>query len=290
MNNIDLDKNVFNNNPSALCPYIDMLLKNKEVFERNNTDDKLRIMFRGHSDANYSLCPSVFRDNNLPKEEQMVSELKRTEPQEFETCSSQFEYLVKMQHYNLPTRLLDVTFNPLVALYFACCDTNKLDKYGMVYTFIDYAHSPDEPCIQRNAMLSAYSGSTPKELAEFFHLDSDLIKPDRTPDKEFLKSFFGENYYAVVPPLNNERIRRQHGAFLLFGLNLDGQSNPFQKEAFCINPPCKIGNSIINGVGILPSWKKQILKELDCMGINQASLFPELEHQAAYIKRKYCGS
>ena len=41
-------------------------------------------------------------------------------PQSFSECKSALDYLVQMQHYELPTRLLDVTTNPLVALYFAC--------------------------------------------------------------------------------------------------------------------------------------------------------------------------
>lgn len=284
MNSFDLDKEIFNNNPSVLGPYLDMLLKNKKAFEKNNADSKLKIMFRGHSDSNFSwFSPRIFRNNDLQKEEEMVYELKRIAPQEFSTCSTQLECLVKMQHYGLPTRLLDVTFSPLVALYFACC--NDQDKLGMVYTIVEKVHLPDEPVINRNALLSTYTGSTYKELAEFFHL-----KPDGTVDKGFLKSFFGERYYAVVPPLNNARIRRQQGAFLLFGLNIEEQSNPFQKEAFDINPPCKINCNLINGIGIPPFLKKQLLKDLDSMGINQAFLFPEFEHQASYIKEKFSDS
>lgn len=289
MNSFDFDKDIFNNNPSASYPYIDMLLKNKKVFEKYNVDSRLKIMFRGHSDSEFCwFSPSIFRNNNLQKEEEMVNELRQIAPQEFAKCSTQLERLVKMQHYGLPTRLLDVTFNPLVALYFACC--NNQDKYGIVYTIVEYVHFPDEPEINRNALLSTYTGSSSKELAEHFNIDSCLIKPDGTPDREFLRGFFGESYYAVIPPLNNVRIQRQQGAFLLFGLKIEEQGNPFQKEAFCINPPCKIGNNIINGAFIPPDWKKQILKDLDSMGINQAFLFPELEHQASYVKEKYSDS
>lgn len=41
-------------------------------------------------------------------------------PHSFSECKSALDYLVQMQHYELPTRLLDVSTNPLVALYFAC--------------------------------------------------------------------------------------------------------------------------------------------------------------------------
>lgn len=41
------------------------------------------------------------------------------------------EFLFLAQHYGLPTRLLDWTYNPLIALYFACC--SNFDKDGIVY-------------------------------------------------------------------------------------------------------------------------------------------------------------
>ena len=47
---------------------------------------------------------------------------------EFSTCTSALDYLVKMQHYGLPTRLLDLTTNPLVALYFACEELQAYDE------------------------------------------------------------------------------------------------------------------------------------------------------------------
>ncbi len=50
---------------------------------------------------------------------------------EFENCKSHKEILSMMQHYGVPTRLLDVTTNALVALYFTCA--SNFDKDGVVY-------------------------------------------------------------------------------------------------------------------------------------------------------------
>lgn len=51
-------------------------------------------------------------------------------PESFSKCNTHLEKLVEMQHYGLPTRLLDITRNPLVALYFAC--ESNYDNYGEV--------------------------------------------------------------------------------------------------------------------------------------------------------------
>lgn len=39
------------------------------------------------------------------------------------------------QHYGIPTNLVDITKNPLIALYFACEDNNEKNEYGFVYLF-----------------------------------------------------------------------------------------------------------------------------------------------------------
>ena len=77
--------------------------------------------YRGHADKDWDLLPSIFRTpNGVEKEHLLFRDMVAHEPQNFSECKSALDYLVQMQHYGLPTRLLDMTTNPLVALYFAC--------------------------------------------------------------------------------------------------------------------------------------------------------------------------
>ncbi len=95
-------------------------------------------MLRGMSDIGYSLIPKVARDWHLGpdilklSEQTLLNQFKiRAIPYISTRPENDWEWLALAQHYGLPTRLLDWTRNPLVALYFACRNNQKSD--GVVY-------------------------------------------------------------------------------------------------------------------------------------------------------------
>ena len=97
-------------------------------------EEGTETFYRGHADEDWRLIPSILRTPNGPwVEHQLFRDMVAHEPQSFSECQSALDHLVQMQHYGLPTRLLDVTMNPLVALYFACEETTPRPTDGAVY-------------------------------------------------------------------------------------------------------------------------------------------------------------
>ena len=83
-------------------------------------------MYRGHSDSNYQCIPSINRTEDFKnKEHVFYHELLTKCPDEFTNINGHLDILSKMQHYGLPTRLLDITANPLIATFFAGEDNSE---------------------------------------------------------------------------------------------------------------------------------------------------------------------
>ncbi|WP_374139161.1 MULTISPECIES: FRG domain-containing protein [unclassified Sphingomonas] len=82
-------------------------------------------VFRGHSKANYDLRPAIGREkhteSSFAKFEESIFSLFKRESAPFIALALQndYEWLALAQHHGLPTRLLDWSFNPFIALYFA---------------------------------------------------------------------------------------------------------------------------------------------------------------------------
>lgn len=275
------------NTIETLTDALQIFLANSAIQKKN--EDNRVLMYRGQANQEFDLSPSIFRNGALNREVLMIRELKRLAPAEFINLGSSLDRLIKMQHYGLPTRLLDITSNPLVALFFACSDESCQDKDGEVIAFYDYFTPPDSSRVDLYAKLSMYEGTTHKDLQHFTSSQESFLDQENEIKRHLLKSYFPEKYLFVSAPMNNERIRRQHGAFLLFGIDVDEQNNPFQRESFNIKEQIiKDHQDGICRSFIVPKQaKKEILNALDVIGINRSFLFPEFEHQATYVKEKY---
>ncbi|AWI09272.1 FRG domain-containing protein [Ereboglobus luteus] len=86
------------------------------------------VFFRGHEIYDWNLQPSVYRNGFKEFECDIYNEALAMCPTDFQDDASAFEKLVRMQHYKVPTRILDITSNPLIALYFACEEYDKIDR------------------------------------------------------------------------------------------------------------------------------------------------------------------
>lgn len=250
------------------------------------------LFFRGHADPNYILRPSVMRTSYLAQNESKIyHELIINCPDDFEKCYTHLEKLVKMQHYGLPTRLLDITRNPLVALYFAC-ESNP-ESYGELILISPENHEikyPQSDTVSILASLPVFTYEKQKELgqlavdssvseSEFNKEASRLIHEVRLEKPAFQSEIKKDDIisnFIVYALKNNERIVNQDGAFILCGLPDGGRSlGEFRYR--------ESGKTIV----ILIDGKKRILEQLEAFSINRAALFPEIECVAEYLKSKY---
>lgn len=254
----------------------------------------VRVYYRGETSKNWRTLPSVFRENSYNSRESFYfHEIQARAPKEFEN-QSHLDKLVTMQHYGAPTRLLDLTSNPLNALYFACEQNKDLHDDGKVMLFpvmpgsISYGDSDKALILSSLAPLSSYEkmnilDEINKSHRNVYDDDCECVylnklfleicseKPAfqrRIKYGDLLTPLF------VQPNMINSRITNQQGAFLLSGLTL----NDDETED-------KIKDRMPKTCFIIPAEKKtSILRELDSIGVNQATIYPNLDKIAGYLK------
>lgn len=241
------------------------------------------VFYRGHADVDFKAVPSIYRKNPetghcyVDYEENLCSDIVRECPSDFERLPTAFDMLVKMQHYTLPTRLLDITENPFVALYFACLQPLTKGNNGEIQIY--FVHKDD---------IVRYSDLQVGALSSISFLPAETIKNAKTkrqigelsnlmriyttqpPFIEGLNDF--NKTLCVLPKKSNPRISRQQGAFFLFGIK-DGDKT--QMSDLDIKPFSLIVDDKKRG---------EILSQLERYAINEKFLFPEIDKVANHLR------
>ncbi len=244
------------------------------------------LLYRGHSNRReFKLIPFVLREQKFKDgEETILRELVASHPAEFSGDSSTLEQLARVQHYSLPTRLLDITWNPLVSLYFAAKHHSNITGEVVIFRIkkrnVKFFDSDTVSCVanlahlkleEKDAINFALAGndfnSQPPidRLLQFIRVEKPHFRAGINP--AHLKTVL-----CVKPKKNNPRLLAQSGAFLIFGLTGSLDTSPVPEIA-------------IERIQISGRKKPDIVRELDRMGINDSTMFPEIEKAALYIRQ-----
>lgn len=280
----------------TVAEYLEYLTNIKSTLSLSNTVS-CNTFFRGQADATWQLSPSLYRQGLFNSENLLLTEMRHICPNEF--LGNRFDSLVKMQHFGMPTRLLDTTTNPLVALYFACESDKQLDKDGAVYMFpnlpVSWSTNPLVDLIMdfvydyspQGLWLDQILDLTQKKYANAVY----RLMPENI---DSLLHDLEIPVLAVMPAKTNERLEAQDGAFFVFGMSLCSRvvsTNPgtlgrvyYNFDPIKIDDPRKVWHK--TEIITVPSTaKEEILKQLDILGVNERKLFPDLSHQINHTVR-----
>ncbi len=211
------------------------------------------VWFRGQSKAEWRLVPKLLRGTIPHSETYLISRFKQNAtlllPQH---PKNDFEWLFLMQHHSMPTRLLDWTESPLVALYFAV--TENVTDEGALWVLL--------PTLLNEK--SNYRPDYPLEIPSFEDEDLQNYLPETVASEHRSRLF----PMAAIAPRNSARMQSQQGVFTIS-----------HRENTPIDDIGAVGaaRDHVWRFTIAPAVKAKLNSELKVLGITRFQLFPELD-------------
>lgn len=215
------------------------------------------VWFRGQTNHLWNLEPKLLREGNQIPETHYFTRFKQDASLIINhQPKSEFDWLFLMQHYGVPTRLLDWSESPLVSLYFA---TTELAGDGCLWILL-----PTEL-----NKISRYRSTYEFEIPSF----EDPQLASYIPTTIAAENKTSLDPMAAIAPRNNQRMQAQKGVFTI----------SHRENIFINNLPLGGSASHIWRYIIPSRSKENILRELKLLGYNKFQLFPELESLAANL-------
>lgn len=225
-----------------------------------------QVWWRGQRDFEWDLIPSVFRGDNNRMEKSRTLRFRQKAPSRYNNVPSFNDFpnwLFLMQHHSLPTRLLDWSESPLVAIFFA----SEINSAS-----IDYPRKVKDS----DGVLYALSPYKLNQL-QLRSRKGKLLMPDSDEAKRIFKCAFEEDVaetdkvIAIRPAEVHPRLTMQ-----LSGFSLHGNG--------------KLLNELPNSEDFLMRFripqksKNGLREELKHLGIRLSNIFPDLDNLARDIK------
>jgi FRG domain len=230
--------------------------------------------YRGMNVHDYPLSNGLMRLGKPYEklEENLIKQFKKYAHDNVVERDTEWHWVSIAQHHGLPTRLLDWTYSPFVALHFA---TSSLDDFENNAAVWKVNYSDAHALLQNNhlAILKEF-GST------IFSIDA-LAKSIR--DLKELSDLHAKNFDVAVffePPAIDERIVSQFAYF-------SALSDPYLTMDDWFEMPHVKGNVSITKIVIPANLKWEIRDKLDQSNINERVLMRRLDGLCAWLKRHY---
>jgi hypothetical protein len=269
--------------PEVPCTTWEQLMKELFGDSRNDSLDRFRspYVFRGLPSIDYKLESSLHRlghaDTKTTQfiEGRLIDSFRKYAHGEFDANASIWHWISLAQHHGLPTRLLDWTYSPFVALHFATSDIQARDSHAVVWCVDRFGRRTWLPPDLRDALERTRSGVFPIELlaTEFPTFDKFDV-PDASND---FMIFF-------EPPSLDSRIINQ-GALFSFASRATLDLDNWLGQA-CAQTPQGLP-SLCKKVIVDKALKWEVRDYLDQANVQERVLFPGLDGLSAWLKRWY---
>jgi len=224
--------------------------------------------FRGRADAREPLETSLLKlgGDAQSLEGYLLRNFRKYARRSDVPSDSVWDWLALGQHHGLPTRLLDWTYSPYVALHFATADQSSYERDGVVWC-LDYVLAREQLPEALSAVLEREGANvfTPELLAG---AAPGLIELDGLADDPFC--------VFLEPPSLDERIVNQYALFSLL-------SDPLATLDDWLAGHPELGRKVVVPAQI----KREVRDKLDQANITERVLFPGLDGLSAWLTRYY---